>query len=56
MKVLLSAYYRTGSTLTGELFAANRDSFYLYEISRPTHLTWYEAQARIGDEVDLVER
>lgn len=53
-KVLISGYYRSGSTLTGHLFAAFNETLHLYEVSMPARLHWYESEARIGDDVEIL--
>jgi hypothetical protein len=54
-KVLLAAYYRSGSSLAGEMFAASNDTFYVYEYSSPTLFQWYEAQYRIDKNLTIIE-
>jgi hypothetical protein len=47
-KVLISGYYRSGSTLTGDLFAASRDTMYLYEVSATDAVQWHMARVTLG--------
>lgn len=47
-KVLIAAYKRSGSTLTGELFASSADTFYLFEPSTAIYVDWYKASSRLA--------
>ena len=42
-KILVSAYYRSGSTLVGEMTAVMNESFYLFEPYHDLYSAWYGA-------------
>jgi hypothetical protein len=44
VKLLVSAYYRSGSTLVAEIPAIANDSFYLFEPYHDLFASWYGAQ------------
>jgi hypothetical protein len=44
VKLLISAYYRSGSTLVAEIPAIANDSFYLFEPYHDLFASWYGAQ------------
>jgi hypothetical protein len=46
-KVIIAAYYRSGSTLAGELFSAHPDTFYLFEPTNAIRVNRYLADGRL---------
>ncbi len=46
-RVIISAYYRSGSTLTGELFSSHPDTFYLFEPTNAIRVNRYLTDARL---------
>lgn len=47
VKVIISGYYRSGSTLTGALLASVTSTFYLYELSRSYYIDWLYAMTSL---------
>ena len=52
--VLIVGYFRSGSTLTGELFATHPRSFYLFEPSRAAFVEWITAQKSQRNETSVI--
>lgn len=47
-RLLIAAYKRSGSTLTGELFGTRKETFYLFEPSATMYVDWYKAFTRFN--------
>lgn len=51
--ILIIAYLRTGSTLTGSLFEAHAGNFYAFEPIQAVHIAFSSAKNRNQSQVDL---